>query len=278
MRRALLLAALLALATASASHGATTRAVSIHGNAFDPRTIHVIVGDNVRWTNHDFGPHDIRSDDGTSFASGDLARLQTFTTPNAFMTPGLVLYHCNRHSYMHGTIDVDQIWLATPGMATFGGNATFTGLAQPSATVHIQKGGVDVVTPVVANAASGAFTAFVPAIPGAYVAFDGTYTSTPATHLRVKPKLTITKRKVRRGVWSVVVKAAPNQKGATAILDKRKGYGWAKLASKTFGPVSKAAFTVRIPATKSQLRVRIRLTHPKNGYSPATSASFLLKR
>jgi hypothetical protein len=180
---------------------------------------------------------------------------------------------------MHGTIYVDEIWLATPAMATAGGAAKLTGLAQPNATVQIRKGGADVGVAVTANAATGAFTAFVPALPGSdYVAFDGVHTSDPAVTLKVKPKLTITKRKVRKGVWAVSVKAAPNQKGATATVDRKKGFGWAKLASKSFGASSKAAFTVKVPTSKSQLRVRVRLTKAQNNYSPATSASFVLKR
>ncbi len=113
--------------------------------------------------------------------------------------------------------------------------------------------------------------------PGLYRANDGTNDSR-LVQLKVKPKLTITKGKIRRGLWRVVVKAAPNQHGATAVIDRKKGFGWAKLASKSFGLSSKATFTVQIPAGKSQLRVRVRLTNAKNGYSPATSASFVLKR
>jgi hypothetical protein len=179
---------------------------------------------------------------------------------------------------MHGTIDVDQIWLATPGLATAGGNAKFTGLAQPGASVQIKKDGTVVGGPVNANAADGTFTVVIPAIPGDYVAFDGTYTSTPVTHLRVKPKLTVAKGKIRKGLWNVAVKAAPNQKGATAVFERKKGVGWAKLGSKAFGASSKATLKIKIPKGKSSLRVRIKFSHSPNGYAAATTASFVLKR
>jgi hypothetical protein len=88
----------------------------------------------------------------------------------------------------------------------------------------------------------------------------------------------VSKGKIRRGFWNVAVKATPNQKGATAVFERKKGIGWAKLGSKAFGRSSKAALKVTIPKGKSSLRVRVRLTKPQHDYSPATSASFVLKR
>jgi len=277
VRRALVLVALVALGAPAASL-AGERQVSIHSNLFQPRTVRVIVGDTVRWTNHDFVGHDVESDDGgATFGSGVLGQNASYPSP-VLGTPGTIPYHCQVHPFMHGTVAVHDIWLGTPATATFGANAKFTGLAQAGANVQIETaGGTPVGNPVVANGL-GLYTVLIPGLaPGFYRADDGTHESTNVK-LSVKPKLTIAKGKIRRGVWRVSVKAAPSQTGATAILDKKKAVGWAKLASKTFGAASKAAFIVRIPAGKSQLRVRIRLTHPKNGYSPATSASFVLKR
>jgi plastocyanin len=280
VRRALVLVVLAALAAPAASLAVTQRQNSIHANTFNPRTIRVIVGDTVRWTNHDFVSHDVQSDDGgATFGSGILANNQSYTSP-VFSAPGTVPYHCNQHSFMHGTVSVYDIWLGTPAITTFGSNAKFTGLAQANAGVHIETTtGVQVGTDVTATT-QGVYTVLTTAPPpGFYRADDGTHESTPVK-LSVRPKLTIAKGKIRRGLWRVVVKATsvPNQTGATAIIDRKKSFGWAKLASKSFGLSSKATFTVQIPAGKSQLRVRVRLTNPKNGYSPATSASFVLKR
>ena len=278
MRRALVLVALAALAAPAASLAAE-RQVSIHANSFNPRTIRVIVGDSVRWTNHDFVSHDVESDDGSTFGSGPFGHNASYPSP-AFGAVATYPYHCNQHLFMHGTVAVYDIWLGTPATATFGSNAKFTGLAHAGANVQIETAaGAPVGNPVVANGL-GAYTVLIPDLPPGFYRADadaGTYESTNVK-LSVKPKLIITKGKIRRGLWRVVVKAAPNQAGATAVIDKKKGFGWAKLASKSFGAQSKAIFTVQIPAGKSQLRVRVRLTNPRNGYSPATSASFVLKR
>ena len=165
-------------------------------------------------------------------------------------------------------------------MATFGSNAKFTGLAHVGANVQIETAaGAPVGRPSRRQRAGRVHGAHprTRAGPLPCGADAGTHESTDVK-LSVKPKLTITKGKIRRGLWRVVVKAAPSQTGATAIIDRKKGFAWAKLASKSFGLSSKAMFTVQIPAGKSQLRVRVRLTNAKNGYSPATSASFVLKR
>ena len=280
MRRALVLVALAALAAPAASLAAQ-RSVSIHANTFDPRTIRVIVGDTVRWTNHDFVGHDVQSDDGgATFGSGVFGHNASFTSP-VLATPGSIPYHCQVHALMHGTVAVYDIWLGTPPLTSFGSNAKFTGLAAAGANVQIETAaGAPVVGGQVTANGLGAYTVLIPNLePGFYRADDGTHESTNVK-LSVKPKLTITKGKIRRGLWRVVVKATsqPNQAGATGIIDRKKGFGWAKLASKSFGAQSKAIFTVQIPAGKSQLRVRVRLTNPRNGYSPATSASFVLKR
>jgi plastocyanin len=278
VRRALVLVVLAALAAPAASL-AVQRQNSIHANTFNPRTIRVIVDDTVRWTNHDFVGHDVQSDDGITFGSGILNNNGKYESP-VFSAPGSVPYHCAQHSFMHGTVAVYDIWLGTPPMITFGSKAKFTGLAAVGTNVSIEDADdIQVGGPVPAGA-TGAYTVLISDLkPGSYRADDGTHESANVT-LKVKPKLTIAKGKIRRGLWRVVVKATsePNQQGATAIVDRKKGFGWAKLASKQFGLSSKATFTVQIPAGKSQLRVRVRLTNPKNEYSPATSASFVLKR
>jgi plastocyanin len=279
VRRALVLVTLVALAAPAAS-AAGERQVGIHGSAFDPRRINIVVGDSLRWSNHDFQNHNIHTDtalfpDHTLNPNTSWSPSPTpFTSENQTGIP----YVCTIHANMAGTIAVWNVWLGDPAVATYGSKARFTGLAHASASIQIEKSdGTPVGAPAPASG-SGAYTALVSGLaPGLYRANDGTYLSRTVT-LKVKPKLTITKRKVRKGVWAVSVKAAPNQKGATATVDRKKGFGWAKLASKSFGASSKAAFTVKVPTSKSQLRVRVRLTKAQNNYSPATSASFVLKR
>ena len=283
MRRALVLVALAALAAPAASLAAP-RQVFAHNGAFEPRRVNVAVGDSVEWDNHDpLRSHNLHTDSGV-FPDHSLGPQNSPTDswsplPTPFTSQMTVNYVCTIHPGMAGTVAVWNLWLADPPVATYGSNAKFTGYAQAGATsVQIEEAdGTPIGSPAPVSG-TGGYTALLGGLaPGTYRAHEGSNISR-LVELKVKPKLTITKGKIRRGLWRLVVKAAPNQHNATAIVDKKKGFGWAKLASKSFGAQSKAIFTVQIPAGKSQLRVRVRLTNPRNGYSPATSASFVLKR
>jgi len=72
---------------------------------FSPAKIVVIIGQNntVTFTNDDSAPHTVTADDG-SFDSGNLNPGASWTY--TFTTPGTFTYHCNYHSFMHGTVVV----------------------------------------------------------------------------------------------------------------------------------------------------------------------------
>ena len=95
--------------------------VSIHDFTFDPPTITIPVNNQVEWTNNaltdpasaitgtpDSNPaatqHAVVSDDGTTFDSGPLDGLATFTY--TFLEPGTYAYHCSIHPSMKGTVVV----------------------------------------------------------------------------------------------------------------------------------------------------------------------------
>ena len=78
-------------------------AVDIKNLAFNPANITVPSGGKVTWTNSDTTAHTVTFDDGSA-DSGTLDPSSTFD--HAFATAGTFPYHCNIHSFMHGTVTV----------------------------------------------------------------------------------------------------------------------------------------------------------------------------
>ncbi len=83
--------------------GAPDAEVSIHGFAFDPKTLSVQVGDRVRFTNHDSAAHTATADDG-SWDTGSLGGGDSDDV--AFDQAGTISYKCRFHASMTGTVTV----------------------------------------------------------------------------------------------------------------------------------------------------------------------------
>lgn len=78
--------------------------VGMAGMSFSPSPFTVKVGTSVKWTNNDNTAHTVTSNDGTTFSSGTIAVGASFSfTPTAV---GSLLYHCNFHGGMTGTLKV----------------------------------------------------------------------------------------------------------------------------------------------------------------------------
>lgn len=81
--------------------------VEIDDYAYVPKSVTIVVGATVRWTNRDFTPHTVRSGDpgdsdaGALFDSGALGAGDTFLC--TFVTPGTYTYHCQYH-YTHAAL------------------------------------------------------------------------------------------------------------------------------------------------------------------------------
>src|SRR5205823_9304020 len=60
-------------------------------------------GDSVAWHDLDTVPHTVTADDG-SFDSMNVAPGNSYS--QVFSQPGTFTYHCNIHSSMHGTVNV----------------------------------------------------------------------------------------------------------------------------------------------------------------------------
>jgi plastocyanin len=93
-------------------------AASLGPSAFDPAhfTISLATSTTVKWLNRDFsgnGPygggsgvtHRLVSDDGITFASGNITSNGIFTA--TLSTPGSYGYHCSIHPAMTGTLTVN---------------------------------------------------------------------------------------------------------------------------------------------------------------------------
>lgn len=80
--------------------------VSITGLAFAPATMNINVGDTVTWTNNEATAiqHTVTSDSGTDLNSALLSPGMSYA--HTFTIAGTYAYHCNVHSFMHGTVVV----------------------------------------------------------------------------------------------------------------------------------------------------------------------------
>lgn len=110
MRRATLVAvalsvALLLAATAMALAASSVSIVDSGGRfQFQPGRLSVKVGDTVTWTNNTDAPHTISSDTASGPLDGSVSQAGTYQA--TFNAAGDFAYHCNIHSYMHGTVHV----------------------------------------------------------------------------------------------------------------------------------------------------------------------------
>jgi plastocyanin len=80
--------------------------ILIQSFAFNPATVSVAAGSEVKWTNEDAPGHTILSDDGTTIKSPTLNKGESFSM--VFNTPGTYSYFCSIHPSMKGTIVVTQ--------------------------------------------------------------------------------------------------------------------------------------------------------------------------
>jgi plastocyanin len=272
----LALAGLLALGVSNAG-AVVTRDVSIKNNLYMPQRAIALVGDTVRWKNNELpGPNRTHTVTSAAFpSSGAIVPGDEFT--GVFGSVGSYPYYCEFHTFMRGTVAVYNLYLTGPASAVlFGKNAVLSGYAPEGSLVEINKigGAANPVASVSANALTGKFTASILAVPGQYQAVTASPARTSSSvKVNVKPKLAVTKRHSGRTFW-ITVKATPNQSGATMVLERRKGFGWKRLASHNLGAASKTVFKV-ITATK--ISVRLRLSAPVGGYAKTTSSTLTLR-
>lgn len=79
-------------------------AITMKSLEFHPAAVQATVGQKITWRNDESIPHDVKADDGASFASNTFGKDGTFSfTPDK---AGAIKYECTLHPGMDGTIDV----------------------------------------------------------------------------------------------------------------------------------------------------------------------------
>lgn len=150
LRAALLAAVLLAAGTVFGPQGAAsaqTGGVSIHNIAYNPATIRVGVGDQVRWVNDDPAPHTVTSEVYGQFSSGAIEPGGSFF--ETFDTAGAYPYFCVVHPrLMRGVVLVGDDAQGSPGAVP---------RAVTPGQVNLQLSGANEV-PEVSTVAQGAYS------------------------------------------------------------------------------------------------------------------------
>ena len=110
---------------------------------YSPNPIQITTGTTVTWTNTTVAPHTATADGG-AWTTGTIASGQT-SVAVTFNTPGTFTYHCNFHSFMHGSIVVTAAVTTPPASARASAAATTHALAQSG-------GGPSLLTALLAGA------------------------------------------------------------------------------------------------------------------------------
>jgi plastocyanin len=117
VRRAALVAAMLMLVSTASVSAASSHQVGIVNFAFSPTALKVRLGDTVNWHNGTTAT--------THTTTADLFNLWNQTVLHgatsvdiAFQEAGTFAYHCNIHTFMHGTVKVKMSATPSAGPAS----------------------------------------------------------------------------------------------------------------------------------------------------------------
>jgi plastocyanin len=266
MRRALVLAALLAGALAAAGRpaDAPTRTIGMPGKVYEPAKIDVLVGTTVTWKNDDAINHTATADDD-AFASGYIPPGGSFSF--AFTKEGRYVFHCSIHKFMRGEVNVFGLVLSGPEAPVVAGQrVVFAGLAPPGTTEVVLRGVGSGVT--LRARPDGSFAArLAVAQPTVFRAVAGTLSS-PRVRVVVRPRIHVA---VAGGVLRAT--ATPARPGAAAVLQRydRERFDWVPVSRAKLDAGSSARFTVGAGAQ----RVRV-LVRGSKGWADAASGSVVL--
>jgi hypothetical protein len=229
---------------------AALAAVSIGYADYTPRTLPVVAGETVTWSQDSVRKHTVTAQD-RSFDSGTLLTGDTYE--HAFAAVGDYPYYCRLHAGITGEVLVREVVLDEQPLAAAGGRPfPLTGRAAEGVDRVVVQGddGSDITADV---GDDGRFTATV--VP------DGTTTyhaaDSPPVTLRVLDR-TVTVHAAPRpgGRWSVVAVVTPASPGAKVVLQLhlKDRFGWWPVATRRLGEDS--ATTLR---TRRVRRVRARV-------------------
>jgi hypothetical protein len=248
---------------------AALAAVSIGYGDYTPKTLPVVAGETVRWTQDSVRKHTVTARDA-SFDSGSLSTGETYE--RTFAAVGDYPYYCRLHAGISGEIDVRTVVLDEQrDAATKGRPFPLTGRAAADVRqVTVEGDDGSATTATVTD--DGTFTANVtPGETTTYRAAD----STPVT-LRVLDRAVTTHVRARPGRrWSVTAVVAPASAGAKVVLQLRlrDRFGWWPVATGRLGVDS--ATTLRT-ARASRAPARVVLTLDDGATPLAVSRTFHL--
>ena len=225
---------------------AAVRTVAIVETGYQPSALVVAPGTTVTWRNEGRSRHSVTADAG-AFDSPALIPGDRFTL-SAPATAGVYAYHCRFHAYMHGTLTVSLVSLATPGPITVGGRPSLTGTVPEAAegtVVSVQRrvpGAWEEVATATTDSA-GTFTATGPALTArtAFRAVVGDAVS-PSVRAVVQPAVVVTRNGAR-----FAVRVRPAGGGAVHLerLDLDT-YRWEMVAGRRLS-AGRARFTLAAP-------------------------------
>jgi plastocyanin len=116
MKRAALLAVgvLASVAMVAAPAEAATTSVPIQNFGFSPRTVTVVQGGTVQWTQQDPGIEHTTTSSQGFWHSAVLETGQTYSQTAAFRNAGSYPYHCSIHTEMTGAVRVPMKFSGAP--------------------------------------------------------------------------------------------------------------------------------------------------------------------
>lgn len=248
---------------------AAVAAVSIGFADYTPRTLPVVAGETVRWTQDSVRDHTVTARDG-SFDSGTLLTGETYE--RTFAAVGDYPYYCRLHAGISGDIAVRTVVL-DPQEQPAGRGRPFPLTGRAAAGVReVRVDGDDGSTTPATVSDHGTFTATVtPRTTTTYRAAD----SAPLT-LRVLDRTvsaTVLPRPGRR--WSVTTVVSPASPRAKVVLQLRlkNRFGWWPVTTRRLGRDSATTLRVRRAA---RVRARVVLTLDDGATPLAVSRTFHL--
>ena len=150
---------------------AADQSVAIHDYSFTPNRVAVMPGQKVSWSGNTTFQHNVHFE-------GDVAPLgapsASFSASRTFATEGTYRYHCDVHTFMTGTVYVNQSGTVPAPTATPSPSATPTPTPTPTPSGGGSGGGSGGSAPTPAPSSSGGtasagVTAFrVSAVHGAF--------------------------------------------------------------------------------------------------------------
>jgi plastocyanin len=209
-----------------------TQRIEVIDSGYDPTALVVAPGTEITWTNVGRNRHTVTADQG-AFGSRPLAPGDQFEIAAPAM-PGVYAYHCNFHSYMHGSLTVSLVSLAAPAPVRVGRPVTLTGTVPGVAAgtpVDVEGLAAGAWSPIgqAVTDASGAFSVTTGPL-SATMAFRAVAAGSPSPLVRARVVPVVT---VRRTGRRLRVRIAPSTPGARARLQRLDldTYRWTTLRS-----------------------------------------------